>query len=184
MQNGLFRRDLYFRLAGFTVTIPPLRKRKEDIALLAEHFLKIFALEMGYSKSKLSPQALALLEDYDYPGNIRELKNIIENSLIRSQGTTIFPQHLNFIQDSSLFHEETTISNSQKISKTPQATSSLGEEEKIIQYLQQYGSINNTQCRDLLDIDYHHVSYLLKKLNNKGLLVQIGKRRGTAYHLP
>jgi len=92
--GGTFRQDLYFRLARFTVVNPPLRQRREDISLLADHFLNLFAREMGVRASRLSAGALAMLEAYDFPGNVRELKNIIERSLIESGGGEIQPAHL------------------------------------------------------------------------------------------
>ncbi|HWB58340.1 MAG TPA: sigma-54 dependent transcriptional regulator [Chthoniobacteraceae bacterium] len=91
---GVFRQDLYFRLARFTVPTPPLRERREDVALLAAHFLNLFATEMGIKAPRLGGEALAALEAYHFPGNVRELKNIIERSLIESGGGEIQQQHL------------------------------------------------------------------------------------------
>ena len=97
IQDGVFRQDLYFRLARFTVTAPPLRERREDIPLLADHFLKLFAGEMGRDAPDLSPEAVDRLTGYDFPGNVRELKNIIERALIESGGGEIEPHHLHFV---------------------------------------------------------------------------------------
>jgi len=94
---GKFRPDLYFRLAQFRVIVPPLRERQEDIPLLTEHFLKLFATEMGVEKPKLSQEALAALKAYHFPGNVRELKHIIEGALIKSGGSAIQPKHLHFL---------------------------------------------------------------------------------------
>ena len=94
--NGTFREDLFFRLARFILTVPPLRERKEDIPLLTEHFLRMFAAEMG-REATLSQEALSTLKAYHFPGNVRELKNIIENALIRSGGSIIQPKHLHLI---------------------------------------------------------------------------------------
>ena len=91
---GQFRQDLYFRLARFTVLTPPLRSRPEDIALLAEHFLHLFATEMGMRAPRLESATLPVLESYPFPGNVRELKNIIERALIESGGAEIRPEHL------------------------------------------------------------------------------------------
>jgi DNA-binding NtrC family response regulator len=94
---GKFRPDLYFRLAQFRVIVSPLRERQEDIPLLTEHFLKLFATEMGVEKPGLSQEALAALEAYHFPGNVRELKHIIEGALIKSGGATIQLKHLHFL---------------------------------------------------------------------------------------
>lgn len=91
---GEFRQDLYFRLARYVVETPALRERPEDIPLLAEHFLQIFAREMGLTPPALSPEARAMLEAYSFPGNVRELKNIIERALIECAGAPVEPEHL------------------------------------------------------------------------------------------
>jgi DNA-binding NtrC family response regulator len=88
------REDLYFRLARFTVALPPLRERREDIPLLARHFAHLFAAEMGIDCPVLSEAALGELLRYPFPGNVRELKNAIERSLIESGGAALEPQHL------------------------------------------------------------------------------------------
>jgi len=97
IEAGAFRRDLYFRLARYAVVTPPLRERREDIAVLAAHFLQMFAAEMGRNASALAPEALALLEAYPFPGNVRELKNVIERALILSGGGTIGREHLQLL---------------------------------------------------------------------------------------
>jgi len=91
---GGFRADLYYRLARFTVRTPPLRERKEDLPLLAAHFLELFAREMKHRPPPLTSAALAALDAYDFPGNVRELKNVIERALIQSGGGGIGPEHL------------------------------------------------------------------------------------------
>lgn len=98
MEEGEFLPELYFRLARFSIDVPPLREHKEDIPLLTEHFLKLFATEMGKDVPSLSSDALSVLESYDFPGNVRELKNIIEHALIESGGAEIQPEHLHFVR--------------------------------------------------------------------------------------
>jgi DNA-binding NtrC family response regulator len=91
---GSFRQDLYFRLAQYTVELPPLRQRREDVPPLAQHFLKLFATEMGIAAPRLEAEALAVLSNYPFPGNVRELKNIIERALIESGGAPVLAEHL------------------------------------------------------------------------------------------
>jgi DNA-binding NtrC family response regulator len=98
IKAGSFRQDLYYRLARFTVIAPPLRQRQEDIPLLAQHFLDLFAREMGREAPSFHPQALDRLMAYDFPGNVRELKNIIERALIESRGE-IRTHHLHFLTE-------------------------------------------------------------------------------------
>ncbi|MGE0683148.1 MAG: sigma-54-dependent transcriptional regulator [Candidatus Binatia bacterium] len=91
---GTFRQDLYFRLARYLVAAPPLRERREDIPLLVTHFCSMFAMEMGIDTPSFSTEALAALKAYDFPGNVRELKNVIERGLIKSGGGLVYPDHL------------------------------------------------------------------------------------------
>jgi len=82
---GRFRRDLYYRLSVFPIELPPLRDRREDIALLAAHFLDLAARRLNCPEVQLTDHALDLLTAYDWPGNIRELRNVIERAVILSQ---------------------------------------------------------------------------------------------------
>lgn len=94
---GRFRQDLYFRLARFVVTTPPLRDRREDLPSLANHFLALFAGEMGLTPPALSSAALAALVAHPFPGNVRELKNVMERALILSGGQAVRPEHLQLL---------------------------------------------------------------------------------------
>ncbi len=94
LHAGGFRQDLYFRLARFTVVAPPLRQRQDDIPLLADHFVRLFAGEMGRGVPEVDDTALAALTAYAFPGNVRELKNIIERAVLESRGGRIMPHHL------------------------------------------------------------------------------------------
>ncbi len=94
LERGSFRRDLYFRLARYTVEAPPLRERREDIPLLAQHFVRLFAKEMGRPVQALSAAIEQSLTRADFPGNVRELKNIVERALIESRGAEIQWEHL------------------------------------------------------------------------------------------
>jgi DNA-binding NtrC family response regulator len=98
VREGKFREDLYYRLNVITIDLPPLRSRREDIPLLATHFLKHFSEENGLPVRSLSSDAIRTLVDYDWPGNVRELENIIERGVVLSSGQTInsdlLPGHL------------------------------------------------------------------------------------------
>ena len=82
VRNGNFREDLFYRLNVIPIFLPPLRERKNDIPLLVEHFLKIFAAERGKDLQGISSEALRLLLDYPWPGNVRELENSIEHAVV------------------------------------------------------------------------------------------------------
>ena len=89
VRQGKFREDLYYRLSVCTVHVPPLRERQEDIPLLAIYFTLRLAAEMGRQIEDISEEALARLSAYGYPGNVRELKNIIESSVIRMHDKSV-----------------------------------------------------------------------------------------------
>ena len=87
--NGGFRRDLYFRLRVVEIAVPPLRKRQEDIELLANHFVDVFSRETGRKIEGLSPAAISAMQEYHWPGNIRELRNCIERAVVLSSNKII-----------------------------------------------------------------------------------------------
>nr|HPN85398.1 sigma 54-interacting transcriptional regulator [Victivallales bacterium] len=92
--QGRFREDLFYRLYVFPIFVPPLRSRKADIVLLAEHFLKIYAKEQKKKVSKLSHQVIERLMSYKWPGNVRELENCIERAVLVADGECIETRHL------------------------------------------------------------------------------------------
>jgi Nif-specific regulatory protein len=92
--DGAFREDLYYRLNVFPIYLPPLRERKTDITLLAEHFLEKYAKENSRPMPRLSQSAMDLLMQYYWPGNVRELENVIERALLVCDGDTILSSHL------------------------------------------------------------------------------------------
>jgi two-component system response regulator AtoC len=94
--EGRFREDLYYRLNVLNIEVPPLRERKEDIPLLAEHFIRRLAIEMNMERKILSPEALKQLRDYHWPGNVRELENVIERAMVIGRGSEIRPEDLPF----------------------------------------------------------------------------------------
>jgi DNA-binding NtrC family response regulator len=91
-----FRSDLYFRISTITLNVPPLRRRVEDIPMLAETFLRSLGSEIGAPERRLRRDAVAALESYSWPGNVRELRNVIERALLLSHGETIAAADLRF----------------------------------------------------------------------------------------
>jgi transcriptional regulator with PAS, ATPase and Fis domain len=89
IQEGLFRQDLYFRLNVVNLHIPPMAQRRGDISLLARYFLQKHAVLMRKDVTEITPEAMELLENYDFPGNVRELENIIERGVAISPGGSI-----------------------------------------------------------------------------------------------
>ena len=91
---GEFREDLYYRLNVFTITLPPLRERGEDLPLLVDHFLKRFSPELGKEVVQVAPEALELLRRYPWPGNVRELQSVLKQALLQAQGPVLLADFL------------------------------------------------------------------------------------------
>ena len=93
--DGEFREDLFYRLNGITITLPPLRKRGEDVSLLLEYYLRVCAREMNrHDCEGISPEALEMLTQYSWPGNVREMQSVVRQSLLNATGPVIVPSFL------------------------------------------------------------------------------------------
>jgi two-component system response regulator AtoC len=106
VDEGTFRHDLYYRLNVFLIRVPALRRRKEDIPLLICHFINKFNQDFHKNIKEIHPDAQKLIMEYDFPGNIRELKNIIERAMIMEEGDTITLDSLDFFKTPKL-HSQT-----------------------------------------------------------------------------
>jgi two-component system nitrogen regulation response regulator GlnG len=92
--EGKFRPDLYYRLGVFTIQLPPLRERGDDLPLLVQHYLRRFSRELGREVRQTAPEALDRLRQYDWPGNIRELQSVLKQSLLQASGAVLLPASL------------------------------------------------------------------------------------------
>lgn len=108
--DNKFRLDLYHRLSVFVINIPPLRNRKEDIPLLADYYLNMYNQQMQKQITGIDSVVISSFQDYDFPGNIRELKNILERAVIMCEGDTILSEHISFSGEKIVptVEEETT----------------------------------------------------------------------------
>ena len=156
IKAGKFREDLYYRLAAFTVNLPPLRRRAEDIPLLAAHFLNRLAQRLG-RRLAIDPAALNILSSCEWPGNVRQLSNALEKIAILSPDGRIQAQ------DAENWMKGT--GRAQDIGNTPQQTLSQMEKERISQVLVQSQG-NKTRAAALLGIDR---STLHRKMQAYGL---------------
>jgi two-component system response regulator PilR (NtrC family) len=94
VKTGAFREDLFYRLNVIQIKSPSLRDRREDIPLLAQHFLEKYSVRLSKQIKGISSDAMEILKRYDYPGNVRELENIIERTVALEAGATILPESL------------------------------------------------------------------------------------------
>jgi two-component system, NtrC family, response regulator AtoC len=92
--EGKFRPDLYYRLGVFTIHLPPLRERSEDLAMLVQHYLRRFSLELGRDVSEVAPETLDRLHEYSWPGNVRELQSILKQAILKAVGSVLLPAFL------------------------------------------------------------------------------------------
>lgn len=162
IREGTFREDLYYRLNVVTIKIPPLRERKEDISMLVEHFIDLYCKENNRNKLEVSKEAFDMLMKYNYPGNIRELENIIERAVVLTRGDTItlndLPIHLKG------FKEELSRPVLGK-GTLPEQVEAV-EKELIYDALKESGG-NQTKAGKLLGITERNLRYKLKKYNIK-----------------
>jgi two-component system nitrogen regulation response regulator GlnG len=91
---GQFRGDLFYRLSVFTIALPPLHERGDDLPLLAEHYLRLYNRELGKGVQTIAPESMDLMQNYSWPGNVRELQSVIKNALLRATGPVLLPDFL------------------------------------------------------------------------------------------
>ncbi len=137
--KGNFREDLFYRLNGFTINLPSLHQRVEDIPALAKHFLQKYAAKENIEAPTLHAQTIALLQQYIWKGNIRELKNVLERACIMSDGNIILPEHLPY----NLL---------QQYGNTTDPLSLASVEKNHIQKVLQYTKGNKTKAAELMGI--------------------------------
>ncbi len=162
LRQGTLREDLFYRLNVFTITMPPLRDRLEDIPLLADHFIEKHGPRLGRGHPTLSAEALLRLQSYAWPGNVRELENVIERALVLSRGEQIEVQHLPreivTATEIAALPEATPLSPS--LSLIP-AVERL-ERALVIQALRQAAD-NKAKAARLLEISERAIWYKIKK---------------------
>ncbi|MBT9568739.1 MAG: sigma-54-dependent Fis family transcriptional regulator [Thiobacillus sp.] len=157
VDDGQLRNDLYFRLNVVTLTLPPLRERRDDIPLLAYYLLRKYAAMMDRDVQEITPEAMQRLADYDYPGNVRELSNFIERGVALAQGDTLDIEHL----PQSLGALTVRVFKPQ-MAATPVTLES--QEAEHIQHVLKLAEGNRTQAAKLLGIDRVSLWRKLKKL--------------------
>jgi two-component system response regulator AtoC len=167
VRAGRFRLDLFHRLDVFHLTLPPLRDRHEDIPILAAWLLERIAQRLLKPVPQLSPAALRVLAAYDYPGNVRELRNILERALILETSATIRPESL--LLGSGRGGRATADSFFSVGLSGGQPPTLAGIEKLYIERLLEHVSGNRSQAARLLDISYPTVA---KKISDYGIKVQ------------
>lgn len=177
--DGRFREDLFYRLNVIELKIPPLRERKQDLKVLAQHFMDKYSRETGKEISKLSSYALDLLNKYDFPGNVRELENIIERSVALSSTNIILPESLSLAfhkkkvyehphhekEYGPSLHDSSFCMDLNSVESGVDLCSILWEtEKKYIQRALEITKGNKKKAAMLLNLSFRSLRYRIKKL--------------------
>jgi len=163
--EGRFREDLYYRINVIPIALPPLRERREDVPLLAEHFLSKYAEQMGKQIASISQGAMDLLTQHDWPGNIRELENVIERAVALESTPAILPDSL-----PTVVRGETAKNGSMPVESLPDSGFDLEAHVKeiergyIAQALERAGGVQ-VKAAELLGMSFRSFRYYVKKYN-------------------
>jgi two-component system NtrC family response regulator len=159
LKAGQFREDLYYRLNVVTIVLPPLRERRQDLPLMIDHFLRLFAEKNGKTIRGLTPEAREVLLRYDYPGNVRELENLIERAVVLTRGNVIGKGDLPLIVQEAESEESTG---------TNLPATVEGMERRMIQEALVQSDGVQTHAAELLGISERALRYKLKKYGLRG----------------
>ncbi|MBU1184804.1 MAG: sigma-54 dependent transcriptional regulator [Proteobacteria bacterium] len=162
VKSGSFREDLYYRLNVIPIQLPPLRERKEDIPILTKYFIEKYSLEFGKEIKMISAYALELLMQYPFPGNIRELENIIERSIALETSNIILPENL-------ILSENVKKTEAIPIPDFPDSGINLSDElarteKSLIEKALKKAEGSKTRAAELLGINYDSLHYRSEKL--------------------
>jgi DNA-binding NtrC family response regulator len=165
VEDRKFREDLYYRLNVFPIRIPPLRERREDIPLLVEYFMNKYCLEIKTPLKGVSKEALDMLMNYYWKGNVRELENAIERAVILCDGDTITPEHFVLNRQSIFESAKRSLSLGGTLEDVAKEALRIAETQKIVDVLKETKG-NKSKAAEIL-----HVSYktLLTKIKEYGI---------------
>ena len=177
VREGKFREDLFYRLNVITIPLPPLRERREDIPLLAEHFFRKFCEENGKPVKRFSPEAMRILLDYNWPGNVRELENVVERGVVLSSGEEVGPDLLpeNVLRNGKRYWNLSPSANGR-----PQASlfEILDEcERRIITEMLEQTRGSQTEAAERFQVPLSTLNQKIKRLN-----IGIKKKREANHH--
>ncbi len=170
VRKGEFREDLFYRLNVIQLRLPNLRERKDDVPLLAQHFLGFFADELGKDIRQISPEGMRLLMNYDYPGNVRELQNMIERAVALESSHVLTAQNLSsyISEQRDLTRNEINLDIPQEGIDLEQVVENL-EKTLILKALEKTKGVKK-KAAQLLHINFRSMRYRLEKyrINNSG----------------
>ncbi|MCY3743036.1 MAG: sigma 54-interacting transcriptional regulator [Candidatus Poribacteria bacterium] len=167
VENGTFRKDLYYRLNAVSISIPPLRERQEDIQVLAEHFIEKHGRSYARAVRKILPETLTCLQNYPWPGNVRELENVLIHALLFAEGNGILPtdlpeEILAFQKPRVSVPEEIHVPENQYAVTVPLGASLKAVEEAFIRDTLAWQGGNRTKTAEILGISIRTLQNRLK----------------------
>ncbi|MEW6570905.1 MAG: sigma-54 dependent transcriptional regulator [Nitrospirota bacterium] len=165
VEDKTFREDLYYRLNVFPVKIPPLRERKEDIPLLVEYFVSKYCLEMKTQLKSVSKEAINMLMNFYWKGNVRELENAIERAVILSEGELITPEHLGPGKSPVSGAHEKLAPAGVSLESVSKEASKIAETQRILEVLRETRG-NKSKAAEILEVSY---KTLLTKIKEYGI---------------
>ncbi|HKJ64235.1 MAG TPA: sigma-54 dependent transcriptional regulator [Desulfopila sp.] len=169
---GRFREDLFYRLAVVPIRVPPLRERKSDVPLLVDYFLKKYSRLLGKEVQKISSYALQVLMNYNFPGNVRELENIIERGVALAGTNIILPESLSLApqpreQQQTIESDDLelflAVHNEQELFDTGLDHVMTRLEKRLIQHALEKTSNSKMKAADLLQVSFRSLRYKIKK---------------------
>jgi two-component system response regulator PilR (NtrC family) len=168
---GRFREDLFYRLAVVPIRVPPLRERKSDVPLLVDYFLKKYSRQLGKEVQKISSYALQVLMNYDYPGNVRELENIIERGVALASTNIILPESLSLTGNHREAKQQTdsgdplfqAVNDDEELFDTGLDTVMARLEKRIILHTLEKTGNSKMKAADLLQVSFRSLRYKIKK---------------------
>ncbi len=173
VKEKMFRDDLFHRLNVITIPLPPLRERREDIPLLSDYFLKRFSSELGISVRYIADDAMHILKNYGWKGNVRELENVIQRAIVMSDGDSITPEYLPISQsagrDFASMHDIIKDKVNNYTKKRGLYNEVIGEAEKeLLLSVLKKTEWNQVKAAEILGINRNTLSRKMKELDIKG----------------
>jgi len=165
INQKLFREDLYYRLAVFPITIPPLRERAEDIPALVEHFVGYYCQELKKETKTVAPASMQLLIKHPWTGNVRELQNCIERAVILSDGQVLLPEHLGLRVKATTEAGLAELQTEGSLQEVSHAATQFAESRMIRKVLKETGG-NKSRAAEILKVSY---KTLLTKIKDYGI---------------
>ena len=173
IRAGRFREDLFYRLAVVPLRVPSLRERKDDVPLLVDHFLKKYSLRLGKEIQEMSSYAMQVLMNYNFPGNVRELENIIERGVALENSNIILPESLSFAGGMKQSQPETAVHSTNTLMQAAESEEELYDlgiervianlEKRLISHTLTKTNNSKMKAAEMLQISFRSLRYKVKK---------------------